>query len=306
VNLKKKKIILITGAEGFIATNLVKSLSNIFYLNVFGIGTKKFSKKISKNFGYKILINKNINEKNIARYFKNVDLIVHCAGTGTPNMSAKKNFDKNYLTTKNILNFCINTKKKPKVIFLSSYSVYGGLHKKKINENETTNPLTSYAKSKKKSEDILLKYSKKYNFPVVILRLSSVYGNGLTKQLMFDACKKISHHNNIFLGTGSEVRDWIHIDDVCSLIKKFIKKDFKKTIILNCGVGYGSKVRDVIQLIKKNLNSKNVIKFSKKYDQFPKILITDNSAAKKHKWSPKVTLKEGVKKYVTWFKFYYG
>lgn len=304
--MKLKKKLLITGAEGFIATNLIKSLRNIFSLNVFGIGTKKFSKKISKNFGYKVLINKNINKKNIERYFKNVDLIVHCAGTGTPNMTVKKNFDKNYLTTKNILNFCIKLKKKPKVIFLSSYSVYGGLHKKKINENETTNPLTSYAKSKKKSEDILLKYSKKYNSPVVILRLSSVYGNGLTKQLMFDACKKISHQNYTFLGTGSEVRDWIHIDDVCSLIKKFIKKDFKETIILNCGVGYGSKVRDVIQLIKKNLNSKNAIKFSKTNNQYPKILITDNSAAKKYKWSPKVTLKEGVKKYVAWFKFYYG
>ena len=52
------------------------------------------------------------------------------------------------------------------------------------------------------SEDVLLKYSKLHNLNIKILRLASMYGNGLNKQLLFDACKKISENKGTFFITG--------------------------------------------------------------------------------------------------------
>jgi len=58
-----KKKILITGAEGFIAKNLVNFLSRKNF-KIYGMGNKKHSKEISKKFGYQFLSNKKININN--------------------------------------------------------------------------------------------------------------------------------------------------------------------------------------------------------------------------------------------------
>ena len=56
-----QKKILITGAEGFIAKNLANFLSRKGF-KIFGIGNKKYNKKISEKFGYQFLSNKKINK----------------------------------------------------------------------------------------------------------------------------------------------------------------------------------------------------------------------------------------------------
>lgn len=295
----KSKNILITGAEGFIARNIALFLKNKKF-KLYGIGRKKFNKKISSKFGYKIILNANINLSNLKKNFKKIDLIIHCAGSATAGSSKKNNYKKNYLTTKAVANFSILFKKKPKVIFLSSYSVYGGNFLKPLKENFFLKPLSSYARTKKISEELLLKYRRLYNLDILILRLASIYGEGLKKQLIFDACEKIINNNKIFYGTGKEVRDWLHISDFCNLLYKLIKNDTKKVIILNCGSGKGNKVRSVLEFIKKKLNSNIKIKFISK-EKIPKILIADISLAKMFNWSPKINLKKGLLRYIKWF-----
>ena len=89
---------------------------------------------------------------------------------------------------------------------MSSYSIYGNSYSSAIQENYKLKPLSSYAITKKESENILLRYSKLYSLNVTILRLASIYGNGLRKQLIFDTCQKICKNRNIFYGTGNEIR----------------------------------------------------------------------------------------------------
>ena len=297
----KKKKILITGAEGFIARNLSKYLVKKKFV-VYGIGTKRFDKKKSTKHSYRKLINKRISLLNLKKNFKNIDIIIHCAGSGTVQLSNKENYEKNYLTTKSVLDFSIYQKKKPKVLFMSSYSIYGSSHSKPIKENSKLKPSSSYAITKKLSEDLLLRFSKKYNLEIKILRLASIYGNGLNKQLLFDACNKISQNKNIFFGTGNEVRDWIHIFDLCELVYKILNKKKDNNPIINCGSGKGHKVREVIKLIKKKFYSKKIIKFINQKKQNPKILISDIKIAKSYNWKPKIPFKKGILGYIKWYK----
>ena len=92
-----QKKILITGAEGFIAKNLANFLSRKGF-KIFGIGNKKYNKKISEKFGYQFLSNKKININNLKKEFKNLDLIIHCAGSGSVGLSAIKNNRHFFLT----------------------------------------------------------------------------------------------------------------------------------------------------------------------------------------------------------------
>lgn len=296
-----KKKILITGAEGFIAINLATFLSKKNF-KIFGIGNKKHAKKISNKFGYDLLLNKKIELKNLKKEFKEIDLIIHCAGSGSVGLSNQENYKKNYLTTKAILDFSIQLKKKPKIIFMSSYSLYGNLYNNSIKENFALKPLSSYAMTKKSSEEILLKYSKFYSLNITILRLASIYGEGIKKQLIFDACEKISKNKDVFYGTGNEIRDWLHISDLTILVYKIIKKDLNYNTIINCGTGKGNKVKNIIEIIKKEFNSNIKIKYINKKKASPKILITNNKLAKSYKWEPKIDIKKGILKYIKWYK----
>ena len=295
-----QKNILITGAEGFIAINLATYLSKKHF-NIFGIGNKKFERKISSKFGYKFLVNTEVNKKNLKKNFNNIDVIIHCAGSGIVGLSKKKNYERNFLTTKNVLDFSRNQKKKPRIIFMSSYSIYGNSYSSAIQENYKLKPLSSYAITKKESENILLRYSKLYSLNVTILRLASIYGNGLRKQLIFDTCQKIYKNRNIFYGTGNEIRDWLHISDLCTLVYKILKKDSEIKII-NCGSGKGNKVKTIIGFIKKEFNSRIKSRFIRNKNKEPKILKINIAVAKSFGWYPKMSLKKGILKYVRWYK----
>ena len=79
-------------------------------------------------------------------------------------------------------------------------------------------------------EKILKFYNQKNNKSVCILRIGSVFGPGLKRQFIYDACKKISNKKNQFFGTGNEERDWLYVDDLVSLIYKISKN---KKILMN-------------------------------------------------------------------------
>ena len=103
-----------------------------------------------------------------------------------------------------------------------------------IKENFKVKPLSNYALNKKLSEDLFTFYSNKYNLDILFARTTSIYGNGLKRQFIFDVCNKLTNNNINFFGTGNEIRDWIHVSDMCELIYRFIKKGFKKNNIVNC------------------------------------------------------------------------
>ena len=59
--------------------------------------------------------------------------------------------------------------------------------------------MSHYALNKKISEDLLIFYSKKFYYDLLIARTTSLYGEGLQRQFIFDACKKLSINRPLFL-----------------------------------------------------------------------------------------------------------
>ena len=130
---------------------------------------------------------------------------------------------------------------------MSSYSVYGNDFEDQISEKFVTKPASTYAINKKKAEKSLIKLFKKYRADLMILRIVSLYGEGLKKQLIYDACSKISKGFNNFYGTGKEKRDFIHISDLVNIVSYFCMKGFSNTNIINCGSGKGIRIKDVLK-----------------------------------------------------------
>ena len=288
--------ILITGSNGFIGQHLSLYLKKF---KIFGIGNKRKAIFQKTNI-YSKNINGKITSQKLLAYFKNIDIIIHCAGSGL-GLNYEDDFNKNVLPTFEILKYINKLKKKPKIIFVSTLSVYKSTTKK-IEEEDLVRPSSIYAKNKKSSEDILKLFSKIYKFDLLIARTASLYGVGLERQLIHDACKKLENKNFKFNGTGQEIRDWLHINDMCNLVYKFVLKDFKNINIINCGTGNGNKVKSVIEIIKKIYRIKNKIKYNKILDSNPSKMVANISKAKKYNWKPTIFLKDGINEYVEWYK----
>ena len=110
---------------------------------------------------------------------------------------------------------------------------------------------------------------------------------------------------NVF-NRGIMKRDFTYIDDVVDGVINLIKVQIKeKNIVLNIGKGKPDNLMNLISFIEKNYKKKfniNYIKSIPKGD-IKKTFSNINRAKKIIKWKPKVNLKEGIKRFIDWYKY---
>ena len=281
-------LILITGIKGFIGSQIEQTFKK--RSKIFGI-----SSNTEKN-DYKKLIKKKIRP----------NIIFHCAGSGLVGVNKishsthkKKNLD----STKNLINFINKIKlKNSKIIFLSSQSVYGKVSGKKISEGHSTIPITSYGKTKLLAEKEIMKIK---NNRIIILRLFSVYGIGLKKQILWDACNKFKKKNIKFRGSGREKRDFLNINDLIKLIKKIIVSNGNnKNELYNVGSGTGIKIRNLLLKLKSiyKLDKKIFFLEKQKKSEHQDYISSNKKIIQTFKWRITKNLYKELKQYVKWFK----
>lgn len=221
--------ILVTGARGFIAQNFIK-----YSLN-------KNKKIIAISRKKKNISNKNL--KWIVGKFNKIDLkkmdkfkfLIHFASQGTKENdrdNIKKNFKINVLDSRELILNAIKAKCK-RFIIIGSSSEFGKINIKYngVKKNDIKFPNDSYGLSKLIFNNIVSKYSKKYDCKFRIMRLFPVYGEGENSTRLYSTIKKCAiNNNNIFLKNPFEVRDFSHIDFVIKTLfdsLNFNKNKFK-------------------------------------------------------------------------------
>ena len=271
------KKILIIGKNGYIANNLTKYLSR---------------KKI-KFFTY------SYRKNSLTKIFSKIDtikpeIIIPLFGSGTTYQATKdikKSNKENYLDYKKLISFLIKKDFIKKIILPSSASVYAD-NKKKIMENSKKKPKNIYGKQKLKMEQYVEKISskKKIDKIFIILRIFSVFGPEMYKQLIFDAYKKFSEYKEpYFFGDGEQVRDYIHINDLNHLYYFLIKKkNLPSLSFFNIGTGKGIKINLVIKLISNYFFKKNILNNNNKY------LVADTKSINKLGWKAKIDFRTSL------------
>ncbi len=300
------KKILITGAKGFIGSNLTKHFKSLGY-ETYGIGHGGFSIEESKHIGLDYWETNDITIKAILRFSQKFDVIIHCGGSGSVNFSVNnpyEDFKKTVDGTLEILEYIRVHNSNAHLIYPSSPAVQGQHPDIPIREDYVGKPMSPYGYHKKIAEDLCQSYSEKFNLKISIIRLFSVYGNGLKKQLLWDACHKIMNSGKTveFWGTGEETRDFIHINDVAELIEKTLLISDRFTI-LNGGSSIRHTISFIINEIRNGLHIETDIIFNKKVDiGNPNYYWADISRAKSLNWTPTILLKDGIKEYIQWTK----
>lgn len=300
------KNILITGSKGFLGSSFTKYYNNKGY-NIYGIGNGKITLEEQRKLGLYHWKQENINIESIKDFNTIFDVIIHCAGSGSVGFSEKNpliSFRKSVESSLQVLEFIRLYNPNAHLIFPSSPASQGEHEDLPIKESYVGYPISHYGFHKKIVEELCKNYHKKYDLKISIIRFFSIYGNGLKKQLIWDAVKKIKNENKeaIFFGTGNEIRDFIHISDVLRLVSILLKKKNKFTII-NGGTGKKHTIQNIVSMVQKIINPNVILKFNNQTKNGdPKYYCADIEQLTEFGFKSKINLQDGIIDYINWIK----
>ena len=243
------KIHFVTGAAGFIGRRACECLVQCGG-PVVGIG--RLCDGVEPPKGLAAWVTASVARDSLAALAARVgepDVIVHLAGAGTVEASllrALEDYHENVGAIAEALEFARACSRPPAVILASSSAVYGRADAAHISEETPLHPVSPYGLHKWMAEELCRAYARAHKVPVAVVRLFSVYGSGLCKQLLWEASRRADGGQPEFDGTGDEVRDWLHVDDAARLLCLAAHHASADCPVVNGGTGCGMRVADVL------------------------------------------------------------
>ena len=224
----------------------------------------------------------------------------------------------------------LNYKGVEHLVYASSSSVYGGNKKVPFStDDRVDNPVSLYAATKKSNELFAHCYSKLYNIPTTGLRFFTVYGPagrpdmayfGFTNKLL--AGKTIQIYNY-----GNCRRDFTYVDDIVEGIVRVMAKAPEKRngedglpvppyAVYNIGGGQPENLLDFVNILQEELLRAGVLPQDYDFEAHKELVpmqpgdvpttYADASALERDfGFTPKITLREGLRKFAEWYAAYY-
>jgi len=319
----RKKRVLVTGGNGYIAYNLIKLLKDT------DLFLTRFDSRIDE--WPDIQNNSKINFTNIENDIKNrevlesvlpdFDIIFHLAAQ-TSNYIADSDpandIGINLIPLVNILDICEKKSLSPIIIFSGTATEVGLNNRWPVNEKFKDYPVTIYDLNKLLAETYLNYFCRKGIVSGATLRLANVYGpgpvssskdRGIVNMMIRKAIEKLPLP---LYGNGEFIRDYIYIDDVvkalCSAAENIDKINGRYFYI---GSGRGHSLISLFNTIISECYERTGFKPEIKYTEFPKNL---SVIEKRHfvanidkfvdstKWLPETNLKRGIGLTIEYFQ----
>ena len=262
-----KKRILITGASGYIAWNLLRQLVEFDCIIVcFSRNVGKI--EIQEGIANLEFIEGSYQDESVyKKVVKDAHVIFHLASQ-TSIYQAEKNpladYEANVSPMQLLLEACRKSGTFPVVIFAGTSTQCGMPDELPVDENVIDDPITTYDFHKLQAERWLKFYSRQGWVKGVSLRLTNVYGPGpksssADRGVLNIMIKKALQGDELTIyGTGEYIRDYIFIDDVVkALLCAPIHIDETKGKHFVLGSGFGKSIHDAIELVAK-LASKHI------------------------------------------------
>jgi len=292
--------ILVIGSEGFIGShikNRFSSSNDVWCADV-------LNSKDSFQYHQLPLLNTDFNVLFEERKF---DVCINASGNGSVPISINKpifDFELNVTNTIKILDAIRTHNPECKFINMSSAAVYGNPSVLPIKEESSLKPLSPYGWHKLYAEQICKEYYYLYNIQTINLRLFSVYGENLRKQLFWDTYQKCLFSKDVELfGSGNETRDFIYIDDLLEAINCVINRGLFNGEAVNVASGVETTISDAASIFIKEVDSNINLKFNmivKPGD--PLNWKADITVLESFGFKNKIVIEEGLKNVVKWLK----
>ena len=346
------KTILVTGAAGFIGSNLVKRLFNdLKGATIVGIDNMNDYYDVSLK-EYRLNELEKLNQANpdnqwaftkgdiagkatIDSLFEqyHFDVVVNLAAQAGVRYSIENPdayIQSNLIGFYNILEACRHHPVMH-LVYASSSSVYGGNKKVPFStDDRVDNPVSLYAATKKSNELMAHCYSKLYNIPSTGLRFFTVYGPaGRPDMAYFGFTNKLLKGETIQIyNYGNCRRDFTYVDDIVEgIVRVMAGAPERRTgddglpvppyAVYNIGGGQPENLLDFVQTLQEELLRAGVLPHDYDFEAHKQLVpmqpgdvpttYADAAALERDfGFTPKITLREGLRHFAEWYKEYYG
>ena len=336
-------LILVTGAAGFIGSNLARellkrgdkiigidNLNDYYDVNLKIERLKELNEYKTFTFIKMDIADKTALDELFNKY--NFDVVVNLAaqaGVRYSIINPDAYVQSNLIGFYNILEECRNHPVNH-LVYASSSSVYGSNKKVPYStDDKVDNPVSLYAATKKSNELMAHAYAKLYNIPCTGLRFFTVYGPaGRPDMAYFSFTNKLIKGEKIkIFNYGNCKRDFTYIDDIVDGIIKVIDKAPSKQNgkdglpippykIYNIGNNHPENLLDFVNILQEELINAKVLPSDYDFEAHKELVAmqpgdvpvtyADTSALEKDfGFKPSTPLKEGLRHFAKWYYDYY-
>jgi len=278
--------ILITGSAGFIAPHVAQAFTSR--------GHSVVRTDIRASDG--IVRSELTSLESMLDITRGVDIVCHLGGVGDVYLAINEPYtaaSANVLGTAILLEACLRNKVR-KVVYASTWEVYGEPHYQPIDEVHPCNPDHPYNITKLAGERLVMAYDKLKGLPGVALRLGTAYGTGMRPNSVFSLFinKALAGQPITIKGTGQQSRQFTHAKDIARGFLLAAESDVHGDVF-NLVAGEDISIQQLAEKVAQALPTQIVYEPARAGDVPPARV----NATKVHKvlgWQPQVQFDEGL------------
>lgn len=194
-------------------------------------------------------------------------IVIHLAGGSSvgPSLAAPaEDFTRTVGATINLLEWTRQQAPRASVVLASSAAVYGDAAIVPIGDDALRAPLSPYGTHKAMMEIAAASWAGNFGVKVAVVRLFSVYGPGLRKQLVWEVLNRLARGERRLAlgGTGAETRDWLLISDAAAMLAAAADMASTRAPCFNGCTGVPVSVRDTVLALARGFGAEVTLDFN--------------------------------------------
>jgi UDP-glucose 4-epimerase len=303
---------LVTGAAGFIGSNLVDRLLAAGFFVVgydnFTTGKREFITDALRHGQFRLVEADVLDTAQLANAMAGCDIVFHLAANADVRFGLehpRKDLEQNTIATFSVLEAMRQSGVRD-VVFSSTGSIYGEAEVFPTPETAPFPVQTSlYGASKLAGEGLIMAYSEGYNFRAWIFRFVSILGERYTHGHVFDFYKQLLADPTrlAVLGDGTQRKSYLYVHDCIDAILHALKHAQAKVNLFNLGTAEYCQVNDSIGWITGHLGLTPQISYSggsRGWVGDNRFIFLDTGRIGALGWKPKLSIREGIIRTVDW------
>jgi UDP-glucose 4-epimerase len=307
--------VLVTGAAGFVGSNLVAALVERHGARVIAVddlftGDREHLRSVMDRIEFRVACVTDDDTAAIVR--EGADYVFHLAARNiiASTEDPVRDFDVNARGTLKLLMAARESKRLKRFVYSSTASVYGNPQGLPASEGDPTSFLSPYAASKHAGEAYCQVFYEQYGVSTSVVRYSNVYGRNQSPKNPY--CGVVGKFTRAALageallihGDGEQTRDYTYISDAVDATIAVAVSANASGHTYNVGSGAETSVNRLAEIIVDATGSKSPVQYldRRDIDNVRRRVLNIEKIRREVRWSPQVSLRQGLQRTVAWHR----